>query len=158
MAALLRGLFLFLRPSVCLFSFPPGPVRLQGSRMSLLFMSLVFFFCSFLLWLQADCPFIVCMTYAFHTPDKLCFVLDLMNGGDLHYHLSQHGVFNEQEMRFYAAEVILGKVPGDDSHFLLLLFILISLPSSYFMLILPLLTLRGNNVSPLRLPRVLFAL
>ncbi|KAJ8927248.1 hypothetical protein NQ314_020298 [Rhamnusium bicolor] len=55
-----------------------------------------------------DCPFIVCMTYAFHTPDKLCFILDLMNGGDLHYHLSQHGVFNETEMKFYAAEVILG--------------------------------------------------
>jgi len=49
------------------------------------------------------------MTYAFHTPDKLCFILDLMNGGDLHYHLSQHGVFNEHEMKFYAAEVILGK-------------------------------------------------
>ncbi|KPI94375.1 G protein-coupled receptor kinase 1 [Papilio xuthus] len=48
------------------------------------------------------------MTYAFHTPDKLCFILDLMNGGDLHYHLSQHGVFNEAEMKFYAAEVILG--------------------------------------------------
>jgi len=31
-----------------------------------------------------------------------------MNGGDLHYHLSQHGVFNENEMKFYAAEVILG--------------------------------------------------
>lgn len=28
-----------------------------------------------------------------------------MNGGDLHYHLSQHGVFNESEMKFYAAEV-----------------------------------------------------
>ena len=56
-----------------------------------------------------DCPFIVCMTYAFHTPDKLCFILDLMNGGDLHYHLSQHGVFNESEMKFYAAEVILGE-------------------------------------------------
>lgn len=55
-----------------------------------------------------DCPFIVCMTYAFHTPDKLCFILDLMNGGDLHYHLSQHGVFNEIDMKFYAAEVILG--------------------------------------------------
>lgn len=55
-----------------------------------------------------DCPFIVCMTYAFHTADKLCFILDLMNGGDLHYHLSQHGVFNESEMKFYAAEVILG--------------------------------------------------
>lgn len=45
------------------------------------------------------------MTYAFHTPDKLCFILDLMNGGDLHYHLSQHGVFNESDMKFYAAEV-----------------------------------------------------
>ncbi|KRY32222.1 G protein-coupled receptor kinase 2, partial [Trichinella spiralis] len=55
-----------------------------------------------------DCPFIVCMTYAFQTPDKLIFILDLMNGGDLHYHLSQHGVFTEDEMRFYAAEVILG--------------------------------------------------
>jgi beta-adrenergic-receptor kinase len=37
-------------------------------------------------------PFIVCMTYAFHTSDKLCFILDLMNGGDLHYHLTQHSV------------------------------------------------------------------
>ncbi|NWW54836.1 ARBK1 kinase, partial [Pedionomus torquatus] len=55
-----------------------------------------------------DCPFIVCMSYAFHTPDKLSFILDLMNGGDLHYHLSQHGVFSETEMRFYAAEIILG--------------------------------------------------
>uniref|UniRef100_A0A5S6QS98 G protein-coupled receptor kinase n=1 Tax=Trichuris muris TaxID=70415 RepID=A0A5S6QS98_TRIMR len=55
-----------------------------------------------------DCPFIVCMTYAFQTPDKLVFMLDLMNGGDLHYHLTQHGVFAEEEMRFYAAEVILG--------------------------------------------------
>ncbi|MCP9258207.1 Protein-serine/threonine kinase [Dirofilaria immitis] len=55
-----------------------------------------------------DCPFIVCMTYAFQSPDKLCFILDLMNGGDLHYHLSQHGVFTESEMIFYAAEVILG--------------------------------------------------
>ncbi|XP_076364252.1 G protein-coupled receptor kinase 1-like [Tachypleus tridentatus] len=55
-----------------------------------------------------DCPFIVCMTYAFQTPDKLCFILDLMNGGDLHYHLSQHGVFTEEEMRFYASEVTLG--------------------------------------------------
>lgn len=31
-----------------------------------------------------------------------------VSGGDLHYHLSQHGVFSEKEMRFYAAEIILG--------------------------------------------------
>lgn len=54
------------------------------------------------------CPFIVCMTYAFHTPDKLIFILDLMNGGDLHYHLTQHGVFTEQDMKFYACELVLG--------------------------------------------------
>ena len=29
-------------------------------------------------------------------------------GGDLHYHLSQHGVFSEREARFYATEIILG--------------------------------------------------
>ncbi|XP_067934508.1 G protein-coupled receptor kinase 3-like [Watersipora subatra] len=54
------------------------------------------------------CPFIVCMTYAFQTAQKLCFILDLMNGGDLHYHLSQHGLFSDEEVRFYASEVILG--------------------------------------------------
>ncbi|XP_065054623.1 G protein-coupled receptor kinase 3-like [Rhopilema esculentum] len=57
---------------------------------------------------MVNCPFIVCMTYAFQTADKLCFVLDLMNGGDLHYHLTQHGVFSEEEVLFYASEVILG--------------------------------------------------
>ncbi|KAM3171944.1 Beta-adrenergic receptor kinase 2 [Hymenolepis weldensis] len=60
------------------------------------------------LWALEGCPFIVCMTYAFQTPEKLCFILDLMNGGDLHYHLTQHNVFSESEVRFYAAEVILG--------------------------------------------------
>ena len=54
------------------------------------------------------------MTYAFHTQDKLCFILDLMNGGDLHYHLSQHGVFSEKDVRFYAAEVLLGKRALED--------------------------------------------
>ena len=57
---------------------------------------------------QEGCPFIVCMTYAFQTPEKLCFILDLMNGGDLHYHLNQHGIFNELELQFYASEVTLG--------------------------------------------------
>lgn len=61
-----------------------------------------------LLCLQEGCPFIVCMTYAFQTTEKLCFILDLMNGGDLHYHLSQHGLFNEKQVRFYASEIVLG--------------------------------------------------
>lgn len=43
-------------------------------------------------------PFVVNLYYAFQTSDKLCFILDLMNGGDLHYHLTQHGVFTEDEV------------------------------------------------------------
>ena len=54
-----------------------------------------------------DCPFIVGMTYAFTTPYKVCFLLDLMNGGDLHYHLTQH-IFTEEEVKFYVAEIALG--------------------------------------------------
>lgn len=56
---------------------------------------------------KVNSPFVVNLYYAFQTSNKLCFILDLMNGGDLHYHLTQHGVFNEQEVLFYAAELIL---------------------------------------------------
>ena len=47
---------------------------------------------------KVNSPFVVNLYYAFQTSDKLCFILDLMNGGDLHYHLTQHGVFNEDEV------------------------------------------------------------
>lgn len=56
---------------------------------------------------KVNSPFVVNLYYAFQTPEKLCFILDLMNGGDLHYHLTQHGVFNEEEVKFYAAELVL---------------------------------------------------
>ncbi|XP_078492523.1 G protein-coupled receptor kinase 3 isoform X1 [Ciona intestinalis] len=57
---------------------------------------------------MVDSPFIVCISYAFQSIDKLCFVLDLMNGGDLHYQLTQRGTFTENEVRFYASEILLG--------------------------------------------------
>ena len=47
---------------------------------------------------KVNSPFVVNLYYAFQTADKLCFILDLMNGGDLHYHLTQHGVFTEDEV------------------------------------------------------------
>lgn len=34
--------------------------------------------------------------------------LDLMNGGDLKYHLNNEQRFSEDRCRFYAAEVLLG--------------------------------------------------
>ncbi|XP_063694905.1 G protein-coupled receptor kinase 3-like [Bolinopsis microptera] len=58
--------------------------------------------------LKFDSPFIVGLNYAFQTEEKLCFVLDLMRGGDLSYHLNQRGQFSEDETRFYAVEIILG--------------------------------------------------
>jgi serine/threonine protein kinase len=52
-------------------------------------------------------PFIVSLHYAFQTPERLYFVLDYLNGGDLFYHMRKKGRFNEKEARFYAAELIL---------------------------------------------------
>lgn len=53
-------------------------------------------------------PFLVGMHYAFQSPERIYFVLDYVNGGDLFYHLRKRIRFHEKEARFYAAEIILG--------------------------------------------------
>ncbi|XP_065907289.1 beta-adrenergic receptor kinase 1-like [Dysidea avara] len=53
-------------------------------------------------------PFIVNMHYCFQASTVVYYVLDLLNGGDLHYHLKKHGVFSEDDARFYMCEIILG--------------------------------------------------
>ena len=53
-------------------------------------------------------PFVVNLHYAFQTTEVLCFMLDLMRGGDLHYHLTRHGVFSKDEIQFFSAELIVG--------------------------------------------------
>ena len=55
---------------------------------------------------ELDSPFIVKLAFAFQTEDKLYFVLEYVAGGELFFHLKQRGRFNEQEVRFYAAEII----------------------------------------------------
>ncbi|XP_043916048.1 serine/threonine-protein kinase Sgk1-like [Protopterus annectens] len=50
-------------------------------------------------------PFLVGMHYSFQTADKLFFVLDYVNGGELFYHLQRERVFLEPRARFYAAEI-----------------------------------------------------
>lgn len=52
-------------------------------------------------------PFIVKLHYAFQTPDKLYFVTDFLNGGELFFHLCQEIRFTEDRARFYAAEILL---------------------------------------------------
>eukprot|EP01118_Nematostelium_gracile_P014786 TRINITY_DN5840_c0_g1_i1.p1 TRINITY_DN5840_c0_g1~~TRINITY_DN5840_c0_g1_i1.p1 ORF type:complete len:347 (-),score=82.70 TRINITY_DN5840_c0_g1_i1:720-1760(-) len=51
-------------------------------------------------------PFIVSLKYSFQTQDKLYMILDYINGGELFYHLSDAGRFDEERARFYAAEIV----------------------------------------------------
>ena len=53
-------------------------------------------------------PFVVGLHYAFQTPDQLVLVLDLAEGGDLHYHIDQKGSLSDDSVRFYTAEMVLG--------------------------------------------------
>lgn len=52
-------------------------------------------------------PFIVRLHFAFQNPEKLYFVMDFLNGGELFYHLRREQRFSEERTRFYAAEIIL---------------------------------------------------
>mmetsp|Transcript_38487 Transcript_38487/g.36847 ORF Transcript_38487/g.36847 Transcript_38487/m.36847 type:complete len:307 (-) Transcript_38487:30-950(-) len=55
---------------------------------------------------QVDHPFIVKLHYAFQTPQKLYYVMDFLNGGELFTHLRREGKFSEDRARFYAAEIL----------------------------------------------------
>ena len=54
-----------------------------------------------------DNPFLVHLHYSFQTEDKLYFVMDYISNGDLSQHLSMKGRFNEKEIRFIIAEIVL---------------------------------------------------
>lgn len=51
-------------------------------------------------------PFLIHLKYSFQTADRLCFVMEYVNGGELFFHLSRERVFSEERTRFYAAEII----------------------------------------------------
>jgi len=44
--------------------------------------------------------------YAFQTEDKLYFIMDFLNGGELFWHLRKDMKFSEKRARFYAAEIV----------------------------------------------------
>ncbi|XP_063703591.1 RAC serine/threonine-protein kinase-like [Culicoides brevitarsis] len=51
-------------------------------------------------------PFLISLKYSFQTADRLCFVMQYVNGGELYFHLSRDRVFSEDRTRFYGAEII----------------------------------------------------
>ncbi|XP_014662006.1 PREDICTED: RAC-alpha serine/threonine-protein kinase-like, partial [Priapulus caudatus] len=51
-------------------------------------------------------PFLTSLKYSFQTPDRLCFVMEYVNGGELFFHLSKERIFTESRTRFYGAEII----------------------------------------------------
>jgi serine/threonine protein kinase len=56
---------------------------------------------------EIDSKFVVKLHYAFQNPDKLYFVMDFLNGGEMFTHLRKNVKFSEKRARFYAAELIL---------------------------------------------------
>jgi len=51
-------------------------------------------------------PFIIGLQYSFKTEDRLCFVMEYVNGGELYFHLRKEFHFTQDRTRFYAAEII----------------------------------------------------
>jgi protein-serine/threonine kinase len=51
-------------------------------------------------------PFIITLYYTFQTSENIYFILDFCPGGDLKFHIL-HTLFEEDEAKFYIAEIIL---------------------------------------------------
>jgi len=58
--------------------------------------------------MKLEHPFLVKLHYSFQTQDKLFFVMDYINGGELFFHLQRDKRFSEDRVKFYAAEILSG--------------------------------------------------
>uniref|UniRef100_A0A2P2I6Y8 non-specific serine/threonine protein kinase n=1 Tax=Hirondellea gigas TaxID=1518452 RepID=A0A2P2I6Y8_9CRUS len=56
---------------------------------------------------RIDHPFLMYLKYSFTTKDRLCFVLEYVNGGELFHHLTKERLFSEERTKFYGAEICL---------------------------------------------------
>jgi serine/threonine protein kinase len=51
-------------------------------------------------------PFLMNLVYSFQTDDKLYFIMEFVNGGELFHHLQREKCFDEPRVVFYAAEIL----------------------------------------------------
>jgi len=51
-------------------------------------------------------PFLMNLVYSFQTDDKLVFIMEFVNGGELFRHLQQEKRFSQPRVVFYAAEIL----------------------------------------------------
>jgi len=58
--------------------------------------------------MKLDHPFLVKLHWSFQSPDKLYFIMDYVNGGELFFHLQKDKKFTEERVRFYCAEIVAG--------------------------------------------------
>ena len=52
-------------------------------------------------------PFILDLKYSFQDMKKIYFVTEFCQGGELFFHLSKVGHFNEKAIRFYASQIVI---------------------------------------------------
>jgi len=52
-------------------------------------------------------PFLMKLYYTYQTTDKLFYIMDYVNGGELFFHLEREGHFSVERTRFYIAELLL---------------------------------------------------
>jgi serine/threonine protein kinase len=58
--------------------------------------------------MKLEHPFLVRLHFSFQSPDKLYFIMDYVNGGELFFHLQKERRFTEDRVRIYAAEIAAG--------------------------------------------------
>lgn len=67
---------------------------------------------------QCYSPFVVKLYCTFQTQDKLFFILEYVNGGELNTKLIKAGTIKEDLARFYAAEILLALKIMHEKNFL----------------------------------------